>query len=163
MNFVQYLLYSEGDSMPTKVKIKINDNPELRLKLDVIYEKKSQVDMAQWAIRLAKHILEFINYDYENCEAIQEGFKINERWQRGEVRMHDVRQAGFKIHKMAKECSDPVIQAALRVAGHAVATGHMKEHAMVASEYAIKVINLIFPDNMDAVTEERKRQLAALE
>lgn len=149
--------------MPTKVKIKINDNPELRLKLDTIYEKKSQIQMAQWAIKLAKHILESINYDYTNYEAIQEGFKINERWQRGELRMHDVRQAGFKIHKIAKECPDLITQAALRVAGHAVGTGHMKEHAMVASDYAVKVINLMFPDNVEAVTKERKWQLEALE
>lgn len=149
--------------MATRVKIKINDNTELRSQLDAIYEKKSQVQMAQWSIGLAKHILEFVNYDYENCEAIQEGFTTNERWQRGEARMHDVRQAGFKIHKIAKECPDLVIQAALRVTGQAVGTGHMKEHAMVASDYAIKVINLMFPDNLEAVTKERKWQLAALE
>lgn len=149
--------------MPTKVKIKINDNTELRFQLDAICEKKSQVQMAQWAIKLAKHILEFINYDYVNCEAIQEGFKTNERWLRGEVRMHDVRQAGFKIHKIAKECPDLMTQAALRVTGHAVGTGHMKEHAMVASDYTIKVINLMFPNNIEAVTKERKWQLATLE
>ena len=33
--------------MPTRVKIKINDNTELRSQLDAIYEKKSQVQMAQ--------------------------------------------------------------------------------------------------------------------
>lgn len=148
--------------MPTRVKIKINDNTELRSQLDEIYEKKSQVQMAQWAIELAKHILEVINYDYENCEAIQEGFRTNARWQRGEARMHDVRQAGFKIHKIAKECPDLIIQAALRVTGQAVSTGHMKEHAMVASDYAIKVINLMFPKDMEAVTRERKWQLNTL-
>ena|SRR5699024_3050696 len=148
--------------MPTKVKIKINDNPELRSQLDVIYENKSQVEMAQWAIRLAKHILEFVNYDYDNCKVIQEGFTTNEKWQIGEVRMHDVRQAGFKVHKIARECPDLVIQAALRVTGQAVSTGHMKEHAMVASDYAIKVINLMFPKDMEAVTRERKWQINAL-
>ncbi|MEA4903137.1 putative immunity protein [Desulfitobacterium sp.] len=152
--------------MPTKVKIKINDNTELRSQLDAIYENKSQVEMAQWAIKLAKHILEFVNYDYDNCEAIQDGFITNERWQRGEARMHDVRQAGFKIHKIAKECPDLVIQVALRVTGQAVGTGHMKEHAMVASDYAIdyaiKVVNLMLPEDMEAVTRERNWQLGAL-
>lgn len=32
--------------MTTKVKIKINDNPELRFQLDTIYQSKSQVEMA---------------------------------------------------------------------------------------------------------------------
>jgi hypothetical protein len=148
--------------MPTRVKIKINDNAELRSKLDTNYEIKSQVQMAQWAIKLTKHILEFINYDYKNCEVIQEGFIINESWQKGEARMHDVRQAGFKIHKIAKKCPDLLTQAALRVTGQAVAVGHMKEHAMVASDYAIKVMNLMFPGNTEAVTIERNWQLTML-
>lgn len=149
--------------MPTRVKIKINDHTALRHQLDTIYENKSQVQMAQWAIKLAKHILAFVTYDFENCEAIQEGFKINERWQRGEARMHDVRQAGFQIHRIAKECPDLVTQAALRVAGQAVGTGHMKEHAMVASDYAIKVMNLMFPNDMEAVIREREWQLTTME
>lgn len=68
--------------MTTKVKIKINDNPELRFQLDTIYQSKSQVEMPRWAIRLAKHILELVNYDYENCDVIQEGFETNEQRER---------------------------------------------------------------------------------
>lgn len=64
--------------MTTKAKIKIDDNPELRFQLDIIHQSKSQVEMARWAIRLAKHILEHINYDYENCDVIQEEFETNE-------------------------------------------------------------------------------------
>ena len=76
--------------------------------------------------------------------------------------MHDVRQAGFKVHQLAKESKDLVLQAALRVAGQAIGTGHMREHAMVASDYAIKVVNLKYPDNMEAVKEEREWQIATL-
>jgi len=48
------------------------------------------------------------------------------------------------------------------VIGHAVSAGHMKEHAMVASDYAVKVINLLHPDNMDAVKKERLWQIEHL-
>jgi hypothetical protein len=48
----------------------------------------------------------------------------------------------------------------LRVIGHAVATAHMKEHALVASDYAIKLINLAYPDDLAAVQKERQWQLA---
>lgn len=47
--------------------------------------------------------------------------------------MYDVRQIGFRIHQMAKENDNLLMQTSLRVVGQAVATGHMKEHAMVAS------------------------------
>jgi hypothetical protein len=73
--------------------------------------------------------------------------------------MHDVRQAGFKIHKIARECDSEIKKTALRVVGQAVGSGHMKEHAMVASDYAIKTIGLINSNNMEAITLEREWQL----
>ena len=42
----------------------------------------------------------------------------------------------------------------------AIATGHMRGHAVVSSDYAIKVMNLLFPDTMEKVEEERNRQIA---
>ncbi len=73
--------------------------------------------------------------------------------------MHDVRQAGFKIHQLAKSSQDIVTQTALRVVGQAVAAGHMREHAMVSSDYAVKVINLLFPNDINAVRQERFWQI----
>jgi len=148
--------------MPTKVKIKIDDIPELRASLDAIYEGKTQTQLAQWALNLAEHILAIVGYDYETDQVIQSGFTANKKWQYGAARMFDVRQAGFKVHQLAKMCNDPAIQAALRTAGQAVGTGHMREHAMVASDYAIKTINLKYPNDMNAVEAERAWQIAAL-
>lgn len=118
----------------TIAKIKIKDIVELRRKLDQIYEDKSQIGLAKWALQLSKYIFSLIEYDYKNESVIMDGFTTNEKWQIGEARMHDVRQAGFKVHKLARESKDTVLQSALRVAGQAIGTGHMREHAMVASE-----------------------------
>ncbi len=148
--------------MPTRVKIKIDDNAELRSQLDAVYENKTPSQLAQWAIGLAQHILKLVNYNYESCGVLQDGFATYEKWQRGESSIYYVRQVGFTIHKMARECPDLPLQAAFRVAGHAVSAGHMKEHAMVASDYAIMVINLMFPDDREAVTRERQWQLESL-
>ena len=76
--------------------------------------------------------------------------------------MHDARQAGFRIHQMAKECDNLLMQTSLRVVGQAVATGHMKEHALVASDYAIKVINIKYPNDLKAVQQERKWQIETM-
>ena len=148
--------------MPTKVKIKIKDNSELRMKIDALYEKTNQVDLAKWSLLMAKHILDIVDIDYHSVDEIVNGFKVNELWQIGEARMHDVRQAGFKIHKGARESDSEIIKTALRVVGQAVGSGHMREHAMVASDYAIKTINLISLNDFDAVTKERKWQLNEL-
>ncbi len=90
------------------------------------------------------------------------GYAVNESWQKGNARMHDVRQAGFKIHQLAKNSHDIVTQTALRVVGQAVAAGHMREHAMVSSDYAVKVINLLFPNDINAVRQERLWQIEHL-
>jgi len=146
----------------TKTKISITDDIELRNELDQIYEVASQVLLCKFALALAAHILELINYTDPVNDIIKEGFLINEQWQKGNIRMHDVRQVSFKIHQMAKASENAIVCAALRVAGHAVATGHMRQHAMVASDYAIRVINLLKPDNMDAVKKERLWQINQL-
>jgi hypothetical protein len=55
-----------------------------------------------------------------------------------------------------------VDKSALRSAGHANAVGHMKEHAMICSDYAIKTIQLAFPGNTDIIKAERLWQLNEL-
>jgi len=148
--------------MQTKVKIRIIDNSEVRAKIDELYEKVSQVDLAKWSLLMAKHILDTVDIDYNSIDVIVDGFRVNELWQRGKVRMYDVRQAGFKIHKIARECDSEIKKTALRVVGQAVSSGHMREHAMVASDYAIKTIGLISSNDIDAITFERKWQLNEL-
>jgi len=148
--------------MHTKVKIKIQDDIELRLKIDKLYEKTSQIDLSKWSILIAKHILNIVEIDYHSIDEIVNGFKINELWQVGEARMHDVRQASLKIHKLARESDSEIKKTAFRVVGQTVATGHMKEHAMVASDYAVKTINLIGPNDFNAINQEREWQYKEL-
>lgn len=148
--------------MITKTKIRINDNNKLRKILDSEYESSSQIKMCKYAVLLSKHILKLVNYDELENPIINECYLINEAWQRGEVSMHDVRSCSFKIHKLARESEDKVIRTALRVVGQSIATGHMKEHAMVASDYAIKVITLLYPNEIEKVTEERLWQIKNL-
>ena len=148
--------------MPTKVKIKIEDNSELRRKIDELYEKTNSLDLAKWSLLMAKHILDIVGIDYHSVEEIVNGFKVNELWQIGEARIHDVRQAGFKIHKLARESDLDIRKTALRVVGQAVGSGHMREHAMMASDYTIKTINLIRPNDFETITKEREWQLNEL-
>lgn len=143
-------------------KIKIVDNDELRSKIDKIYEKQNQVTLAKWSLELAKHMIEITNLDISKYPEINEGFKMNELWQSNQARMYDVRQAGFKIHEVARKQNDEVIKNVFRVIGQAVGSGHMKEHAMVASDYAIKVMNIMYSNNQDKVNEERNWQLNKL-
>ncbi|MGX8797868.1 putative immunity protein [Fusibacter sp. JL298sf-3] len=50
----------------------------------------------------------------------------------------------------------------MRVVGQAIGSGHMREHSMVASDDAIKVIGLVYENNMDKISQERMWQLEEL-
>ncbi|MDE6656838.1 MAG: hypothetical protein K2J85_07590 [Anaeroplasmataceae bacterium] len=139
-------------------KIKIVDNDELRNEIDSIYSSLNQVSIAKWALELAKHIILITNLNASEYPEIQEGFDTNELWQKGKARMYDVRQISFKIHRIAREQDDELSKNIFRVIGHAVASGHMKEHAMVASDYAIKVIDLLYMNDLEKIKEERMWQ-----
>lgn len=147
-----------GCYMATQRKIKLMDDDELRIVLDNLYESSSQIQLCQYALQLAKHVLNMVDFDIQH-PFLQEGFSVNIAWQRGLARMHDVRQAGFRIHALAKAQEDPQIKTALRVVGQAIASGHMREHAMVASDYAIKLINLKYPLDKEAIQKERQWQI----
>jgi len=57
--------------MATKVKIKIKDNMELREKIDELYEKTCQIDLAKWSLLMAKHILDIAGINYHSIDEIR--------------------------------------------------------------------------------------------
>ncbi len=148
--------------MATKPKIKITDDIRLRSEIDKEYENTDQVDLARWAIIWARKVLPFAKDEHIDFSIIESGFEINELWQHGEASVHEVRQAGFEIHSVARKCKTEIGKNAIKTAGQAVGVGHMKEHAMVCSDYAIKTIQLAFPGEGGKITEEREWQLKEL-
>jgi len=148
--------------MATKTKIKIIDNKSLRAEIDELYEQTNHINLAKWAIKCAKHILLLTELEKIDISLIDYGFKINELWQTGNASVHEVRQAGFKIHEVARLSKIELEKNAFRTVGQAVSVGHMKEHAMVCSDYAIKTIQLAFPDQMNKISQERQWQFDEL-
>jgi len=148
--------------MPTQPKIKFSDYPDLRIEIDKLYDNADQITLAKWAIGCAKHILPLAKNENIDFSVIEDGFKINKQWQAGKSTVYEVRQAGFKIHAVARGCKTSIGKHAIRTAGQAVAVGHMREHAMVCSDYAIKTIELTFPNDLNRIKEERQWQLKEL-
>ncbi len=147
----------------TKLKIRIPDDTELRARLVQEYEDASQVQLCRYALKLAARILTLVDGSMLDHDTVREGFRINEQRQKGSARVHDVRQASFRIHQLAKASGDVTVCTALRAAGHAVAAAHMNEHAMVASDYAVKVISLLYPGRTEAIRNERLQQIQCLQ
>lgn len=151
--------HKDGHSYMNCVGIirKIDDIPELKERLIDISESKSHKQMSKYSLLLAEHILKVSNI--ENNNDIAECFEINLKWQEGKVKFQDARNVAFKINRIAREEKDPVRVKVLRAMGQVAATPHVKWHALIASDYAITLINLLYPNDFDEVKKERDIQI----
>jgi hypothetical protein len=147
------------DSYMGDVKIikKIDDIPELKEQLIDIFESKSHRDISHYSLLLAEHILSLTNTPVD--DAIAKCFDIVRKWQDGKAKFQEARQVAFMLHRLARMEKDPIKVKVLRVMGQVAATPHVKRHALIASDYAIKLINLMYPKKFEEVIKERKIQI----
>lgn len=145
-----------------RAKIKIKDNLTLRQEIFDLSLQLDQIILAKWALLLAKRSLRVLDIDYHAIREIDEAISLNELWQINKAKVSDVRKASFVVHKLAREAESEIKKAVLRAVGHAVASAHVKEHALVASDYAVKVVGLFTSNDMKAIIEEREWQLNEL-
>ena len=140
---------------------KLDDIPELKEQLISIYETKSHKDVSRYSLLLAEHVLTLTSMPAN--ETIDACFTVSRAWQRGEARFQEARQVAFALHRLAREETDPVRVKVYRTLGQIAATPHVKRHALVASDYAVKLINLMYPKDLNAVRKEREAQIAFMQ
>jgi hypothetical protein len=142
---------------------KIDDIPELKERLIEAFDAKAPDHRAisRYSVLLGSHVLELTGIRRD--AAIDECFTVNEKWQEGQVKFQDARNVAGRILALAREEKDPVREKALRAMAQVANTPHVKRHALIASDYAIKLINMLHPKNLDAVRKEREIQIALME
>ncbi|MGP4066118.1 putative immunity protein [Oceanobacillus sp. M65] len=143
-------------------KIKIIDHNELRNKIEEELENLPQKLLGQWALKVANPYLDYLDTHLKDDPRIILGREALEKRLNGTIRAYDLRKVGFTVNELAKEAKSNVSKYSARSFAQAVATGHMRGHAMVSSDYAIKVVNLLTNNSLDASMKERKRQLAII-
>ncbi|MFA0814633.1 MAG: putative immunity protein [Anaerofustis sp.] len=145
-----------------KPKIKISDNNLLRNKLVHAISDQSQLALSVWTMACVFHLTDHLSQEITNDPRYKQAIETIRLWQNGNVAVKEVRQAGFKVHELAREATDPVSQCILRALGQAIGVGHMKEHAVVCTDYIIKAINLLAKNDTAMITKEREYQLYLL-
>jgi hypothetical protein len=142
---------------------KIDDIPELKKKLIEAFDDKAKDHKAisRYSLLLAAHVLELTGVQRD--KTIEECFTVNEKWQEGKVKFQAARNVAGMILRLAREEKDPVRVKVLRVMAQVANTPHVKRHALIASDYAIKLINVLYPKNFDEVRKEREIQIALME
>jgi len=136
---------------------KIDDIPELKDELIAVFESKSKKDISHYGLLLVQHVLSLTNV--QPWDVINECIDVSRRWQEGKATYQETRQAAAMIPDLARAEKDPVKAKVLRVMGQVALIPHVKRHALIASDYAITLINLMYPKNLEEVRKERKIQI----
>ena len=140
---------------------RLDDSPALKEKLISLYETKSHKDVSRFSLLLAEHVLA-LTCTPRN-ETIEACFSVSRAWQEGSAKFQEARQVAFALHRLAREEENPVFVLVYRTLGQIAATPHVKRHALVASDYAVKLVNRMFPGNLEKVREMRETQISLLE
>ena len=136
---------------------KIDDIPELKDELIAVFESKSKKDISRYGLLLVQHVLSLANV--QQCGAINQCIDVNIMWQEGKATYQETRQAASIIPDLARTEKDAVKAKVLRVMGQVALMPHVKRHALIASDYAITLINLLHPKNLEEVRKEREIQI----
>lgn len=130
-------------------KIKINDHDDLRYVLEETLHQLDHKRLALRALSYAKDYLKHVDIgDLENKDKIlKETEAVLMKRVKGNLSTYELRQAGFLANTLAKKSKNDVSKYAARVYAQGIATGHMRAHAIVSSDYSIKVINLLYPSD----------------
>lgn len=155
-------LYIENNiTRPTPYKIRILDDIHLRNQLELLLERLPQKELAIWAKNNAERFLTYIQIGDEESksEIISKTSELLQKRIDGELSAFELRKAGFMAHTLAKASLNDISEAASRVYAQAISVGHMRGHAIVSSDYAIKVVNLLYKNNVSEARKERNRQI----
>lgn len=136
---------------------KIDDIPELKEELISVFETKTKKDVSRYGLLLIHHVLSLT--DIEPCDAIKVCIEVTKRWQDDKATYKETRQAAAMIPDLARTEKDPIKEKVLRITGQVTLIPHVKRHGLIASEYAITLINHIYPKNLEEVRKEREFQI----
>ena len=140
---------------------KLDDVPALKEALISVYETKSHKDVSRYSLLLAEHVLSLSGMPIN--ETVDACFSVSRAWQEGTAKFQQARQVAFTLHRLAREETDPVYVLVYRTLGQIAATPHVKRHALVASDYAVKLVNRMFPRDLDKVREIRETQITLMQ
>jgi len=145
----------------SKRKIKIDDVPGKRNELVALLEKLPHKYLAKWSIENAQAYLPLIDIGDNKIksEIITETSQILAKTIDGKSGAFELRKAGFLANTLSKKSLNDISKFSARVFAQAIASGHMRSHGIVSSDYAIKVVNMQWPNDRSKVASERDRQI----
>lgn len=154
--------YINGEvKVPSDYKIKVTDISQKRMELETLLEQLPHKEVARWAVENAQIFIEDIDIESpsDKKSILEETLNVFQQRLEGKKSAYQLRQAGFLANTLSKRSKADISKFAARVYAQAIASAHMRGHAIVSSDYAIKVIQLKYGKDLDRVRMERERQI----
>lgn len=101
-------------------------------------KKEQHHELIKWASDSAEHVLYLFGEPVDT--RLLNAIKVAGDWKDGKASVGDARNASLEAINVAKESSNLTQSMVARSVGHAVATAHMADHALVAAWYALKAV-----------------------
>jgi len=130
--------------------------------LVALVEKADKKTLAIWAFGCVERVLPFFEESYPDDERPGRALEVLRSWiDTGEFSMKVIRKAALDAHGAAREVGqDNPARSVARAAGQAVATAHVKTHAIAVRNYALQAIHraATAENAQDDVEKEREWQ-----
>jgi hypothetical protein len=136
---------------------KIDDLLELKKEFIIIYDTKSHKEIVRFCLALGQHIIDLTGF-VPNDEIIA-SFDAIQKWVDGKVNYNEARNLSFEIGRYAQTEKDKIKARFFRTMAQVAASPHVKYHGLWATDFAVTLINRMYPGNMDAVRKEREKQI----
>lgn len=102
-----------------------------------------QRTLARWALACTERVLHYFEDSQPEDRRPREALEALERWiESGDFKMKAIRGAALAAHAAARETGeDNPARSAARAAGQALATAHVRDHALAAASYALQAVH----------------------
>ena len=132
----------------------IDDIPDMRAELESRLDALDHHSLAEWAVGLASHVSFLVGPTDTTVESEGACARALAGWSAGVLDADSIRARASDLRSVAMHC-DGAEQSAVRAMACSVSCMQDRADAILASDYAVRAVNLLLPDDMDAVMMER--------
>lgn len=138
----------------------IADDASSRNAFITIFDQASKQDMVRFCLQLGHHLIE--KTQIQPYPQVFEGFDAMSAWLNGDANYHPARNLSFEVSRLLKSEQDMINIRFYRTMAQLLASPHVKFHGLWATDFAIPLINQLYPNDLQAVIEERRWHIDTL-
>ena len=125
-----------------------------------VYDEKTHQEVVRFGQVYAAHLSELTAFAF--TKEMKQALIAMDDWLAGESSYHAARNLSFEISRLAKKEEDVVKVRFYRTMAQLVASPNVKYHGLWATDFAITLINKMYPGDFEAVKKERLKQIELL-